>query len=47
MGGCHRAHQLDRGRKGVADIAHYCAAKHGMSGLMKTLAVELGPTTSG
>ena len=31
------------GLKGLANIAHYCAAKHGLAGLMKTLAVELAP----
>ncbi len=31
------------GLKGLAGIAHYAAAKHGMLGLMKVLAVEYGP----
>jgi len=31
------------GLKGMAGIAHYDAAKHGVVGLMRTLAVELGP----
>ena len=31
------------GFKGVAGTGHYCAAKHGVVGLMKTLAVELAP----
>jgi NAD(P)-dependent dehydrogenase (short-subunit alcohol dehydrogenase family) len=31
------------GMKGLANIAHYCAAKHGLAGLMKSLAVELAP----
>jgi SDR family mycofactocin-dependent oxidoreductase len=31
------------GLKGLANIAHYCAAKHGLSGLMKSLAIELAP----
>jgi SDR family mycofactocin-dependent oxidoreductase len=31
------------GRKGLANLAHYCAAKHGLAGLMKALAVELAP----
>jgi NAD(P)-dependent dehydrogenase (short-subunit alcohol dehydrogenase family) len=31
------------GLKGLANIAHYCAAKHGLSGLMKALAIELAP----
>jgi SDR family mycofactocin-dependent oxidoreductase len=31
------------GLKGLANIAHYCAAKHGLAGLMKSLAVELAP----
>jgi SDR family mycofactocin-dependent oxidoreductase len=31
------------GFKGVAGTAHYCATKHGILGLMKTLAVELAP----
>jgi SDR family mycofactocin-dependent oxidoreductase len=29
------------GRKGLANIAHYCAAKHGLAGLTKALAIEL------
>jgi len=31
------------GLRGVPNIAHYCAAKHGVVGLMKALAVELAP----
>jgi SDR family mycofactocin-dependent oxidoreductase len=31
------------GLKGMANIAHYSAAKHGLVGLMRTLANELGP----
>jgi (+)-trans-carveol dehydrogenase len=31
------------GLKGYANIAHYTAAKHGVNGLMKTLAQELAP----
>jgi len=31
------------GLKGYAHIGHYVAAKHGMVGLMRTLAIELGP----
>lgn len=31
------------GFKGFACTAHYCSAKHGLLGLMKTLAVELAP----
>jgi (+)-trans-carveol dehydrogenase len=31
------------GTKGLGNAAHYVAAKHGVVGLMKTLAVELGP----
>ena len=30
-------------RKGYGNIAHYTAAKHGVNGLMKTLAQELAP----
>jgi SDR family mycofactocin-dependent oxidoreductase len=30
------------GLKGMANLAHYVAAKHGVLGLMKTLAIELG-----
>lgn len=32
------------GTKGLGNAAHYVAAKHGVVGLMKTLAVELGPS---
>lgn len=31
------------GLKGYPNIAHYAAAKHGLVGLMRTLAAELGP----
>lgn len=31
------------GLHGVANVAHYCAAKHGVVGLMKALALELAP----
>jgi SDR family mycofactocin-dependent oxidoreductase len=31
------------GLKGVPNIAHYVAARHGVVGLMRTLALELGP----
>ncbi|GAA3247466.1 mycofactocin-coupled SDR family oxidoreductase [Pseudonocardia petroleophila] len=31
------------GIKGMAGIAHYAAAKHGVVGLMRTLAIELAP----
>jgi (+)-trans-carveol dehydrogenase len=31
------------GTKGLGNAAHYVAAKHGVTGLMKTLAIELGP----
>jgi len=31
------------GLKGMANLAHYVAAKHGVIGLMKTLAIELAP----
>src|SRR5438105_10008451 len=29
--------------KGMANLAHYVAAKHGVLGLVKTLAIELAP----
>jgi SDR family mycofactocin-dependent oxidoreductase len=31
------------GLKGLANQAHYCAAKHGVVGLMRALAIELAP----
>ena len=31
------------GLKGLANQAHYCASKHGVVGLMRTLALELAP----
>jgi SDR family mycofactocin-dependent oxidoreductase len=31
------------GLKGMANLAHYVAAKHGILGLVKTLAIELAP----
>lgn len=31
------------GLKGIQNVAHYVSAKHGMVGLMRTLANELGP----
>jgi (+)-trans-carveol dehydrogenase len=31
------------GMKGMANLAHYVAAKHGVIGLVKTLAIELAP----
>lgn len=31
------------GLKGLANQAHYCAAKHGVVGLMRSLAIELAP----
>ncbi len=31
------------GEKGMANLAHYDAAKHGVIGLVKTLAIELAP----
>jgi SDR family mycofactocin-dependent oxidoreductase len=31
------------GLKGMAHLAHYAAAKHGVVGLMRTLAIELAP----
>jgi SDR family mycofactocin-dependent oxidoreductase len=31
------------GLKGLANQAHYCASKHGLVGLMRTLAIELAP----
>ena len=33
----------DAGLKGFQNIAHYVAAKHGLVGLMRTLALELAP----
>jgi (+)-trans-carveol dehydrogenase len=33
----------DAGLKGMANIPHYVAAKHGVVGLMRTLALELAP----
>ncbi|AHY47917.1 oxidoreductase, SDR family [Rubrobacter radiotolerans] len=48
-------HMIERGRgailitssiaglKGLANQAHYCAAKHGVVGLMRSLAIELAP----
>ena len=37
-----RAHQLRRRRAGDAGMSGYVSAKHGVIGLMRTLAVELG-----
>jgi (+)-trans-carveol dehydrogenase len=34
------------GLHAFAKLAHYAAAKHGLVGLMRVLAVELGPRTS-
>lgn len=31
------------GQRGMANLAHYVAAKHGVLGLVKTLAIELAP----
>ena len=31
------------GEKGMANLAHYVAAKHGVIGLIKTMAIELAP----
>jgi SDR family mycofactocin-dependent oxidoreductase len=31
------------GGKGLANLAHYCSAKHGLSGMMRALAHELAP----
>jgi (+)-trans-carveol dehydrogenase len=31
------------GLKGMANISHYATAKHGLTGLMRSLAIELGP----
>jgi (+)-trans-carveol dehydrogenase len=33
------------GLKGVPNLAHYTAAKHGVVGLMRTMALELAPRT--
>jgi len=34
--------RIDSSAKGYANLAHYVAAKHGVLGLVKTLAIELG-----
>ena len=35
------------GLQAHAELSHYVAAKHGVVGLMRTLALELGPHASG
>jgi SDR family mycofactocin-dependent oxidoreductase len=42
-GGCIVLTSSTAGMKGMAGIGHYVSAKHGMVGLMRTLAVELAP----
>jgi SDR family mycofactocin-dependent oxidoreductase len=42
-GGCIVITSSTAGVKGMAGIAHYVSAKHGVVGLMRTLAVELAP----
>jgi NAD(P)-dependent dehydrogenase (short-subunit alcohol dehydrogenase family) len=34
---------VHRRLEGAANQAHYCAAKHGVVGLMRALAIELAP----
>jgi (+)-trans-carveol dehydrogenase len=41
LGGCLILTSSAAGLKGYPNIAHYTAAKHGVNGLMKTLALEL------
>ena len=38
-----RAHQLDGGLKAIPNTAHYCSAKHGVVGLMRSLALRARP----
>jgi SDR family mycofactocin-dependent oxidoreductase len=42
-GGCIVLTSSTAGLKGMARIGHYVSAKHGLVGLMRTLAVELAP----
>jgi SDR family mycofactocin-dependent oxidoreductase len=42
-GGCIIITSSAAGLRGYPNIGHYAAAKHGVNGLMKTLALELGP----
>jgi SDR family mycofactocin-dependent oxidoreductase len=42
-GGCIVFTSSIGGLKGIQQVAHYVAAKHGIVGLMRTLANELGP----
>jgi SDR family mycofactocin-dependent oxidoreductase len=42
-GGCIVLTSSTAGMKGMAGIGHYVSAKHGLVGLMRTLAVELAP----
>lgn len=42
-GGCIVLTSSTAGVKGMAGIGHYVSAKHGVVGLMRTLAVELAP----
>jgi SDR family mycofactocin-dependent oxidoreductase len=43
QGGCIVITASSAGTRGFANVAEYVAAKHGVVGLMKSLAIELGP----